>query len=244
MPASTVDLVFVIDASESMRPCFRGLARNLDRVIRPLQGINLKVRLGLVALSVGAGDGGSRVYPTQTLAGGWDSVYNAQGVCRDLFTRDSEAFSSCLRSVSLQGDENNLVALDFALDFPFGPVASHRRVVAMFSDEKIEDGAVSKEELATLPRLIEKAMARKVMLFAAMPFSPALEALGSLDGSQFERVDGGDGLASVDFAKLLGQMAKSISVASVQGAEATYTRALFGQDRWVTCNSASYAGLR
>ena len=42
-----VDIVFVIDASGSMRPCFEGLANNMDEIVRPLQGYNLNVRLGL-----------------------------------------------------------------------------------------------------------------------------------------------------------------------------------------------------
>ena len=46
---------------------------------------------------------------------------------------------------------------------------------------------------------------------------------------------GGQGLASVDFKTLLGQMGKSISVSSLQGGqEERYERALFGQDKWVS----------
>lgn len=243
MKASFVDLVFVIDASESMRPCFEGLARNLEQVTQPLQGFNFKVRLGLVAMNVGVSDNGGQLIGATTLAGGWDSVYTAGNADSKLFTLDGDAFSRKLRSVELEGDENHLMALDFALDFPFGPVSSHRRVVALFSDEKIEDGSVTAEQMAMIPKLIEKAMARKVTLFAALPFSPALEMLGSLDGAQIEAVSGGDGLASVNFSKLLGQMAKSISMASAQGAEEKYTRALFGQDEWVSA-SGSFAGLR
>lgn len=240
MKASNVDLVFVIDASESMRPCFDGLAKNIDQVIRPLQGFNFNVRLGLVAMNVGIADGGGQLVSTVTLAGGLDSIYSTQS---ELFTRDGSAFAAKLRSIEMEGDENHLLALDFALDFPFGPVSSTRRVVAMFSDEEIEDGSVTKEQMAMIPKLIEKAMARRVMLFAAMPFSPGLEALGSLDGAQIEPVSGGDGLASVNFAKLMAQMARSISVSSAQGLEASYTRALFGQDGWAAA-SGSFAGLR
>lgn len=243
MKASTVDIVFVIDASESMRPCFEGLARNLDQVVRPLQGFNFQVRLGLLALNVGKSTDGGKLFGVRTLVGGYDSVYGAEDTQKQLFTTDAGMFAVSLRSIALRGDEHHLLALDYALDFPFGPVTSHRRVVAMFSDERIEGGAVEKDEMALLPKLIEKAMARKVLLFAAMPSSPSLEILGSLDGAQFEDVGSGDGLASVNFGKLLGQMAKSISVASMQGVEAPYERALFGQDKWGSA-IGSFDGLR
>ena len=56
MKPKIVEIVLVIDASESMRPCFEGLARNLDQIVQPLQGFNFKVRLGLMAMSVGKAD--------------------------------------------------------------------------------------------------------------------------------------------------------------------------------------------
>jgi len=33
MKATTGEVVFVLDSCESMRPCFEGLARNLDQVL-------------------------------------------------------------------------------------------------------------------------------------------------------------------------------------------------------------------
>ena len=240
MKATTVDLVFVIDASESMRPCFEGLARNLDQVVRPLQGFNFKVRLGLVAMSLGRSSGGDRAVRTVTLAGSEAPIYQGGA---GLFTEDGNQFGAKLRGIELSGDENHLVALDCALDFPFGPISSTRRVVALFSDEKIEDGLVTDEDKAKIPEIIKKVMGRKVLLFAALPFSPALEMLGSTDGAQIEPIEGGDGLASEDFGKLLAQMAKSISVASMQGDEGRYKKALWGQDRWAEVEG-SFSGLR
>jgi hypothetical protein len=235
MSASVVEVVFVIDSSGSMQPCFDGLAMNLERFLKPLQGFKFRIRLGLVALKVGEADGGGRLYDIDTLAGGMDPIYDhAESMRKKLFTDSADAFLRQLRAVSLSGDENNLLAIDLALDFPFGPLAKTRRVVAVFSDERLEDGAVSDDELERIPKLSAKVGQRRVLLFAAMPESPALEALGATDGCHIQTVDGGDGLKSVDFGKLMDQMAKSISVMSMQGAEAPYQRALFGQDKWGT----------
>ena len=230
MPAPNVDLVFVIDSSSSMKPCFEGLVSHLNEVINPLQGLNLNVRLGLVAMGVGNTDSGSPLFHITTLSGGYRSVYQSDP---KLFTTDRAQFSKALRNVILQGDENHLIALDFALDFPFGPISNTRRVVALFSDEKIEDGKISPDEISLSAALAQKIQARKVMLFATLPMSPLLEDLAAVDGAQIEPISGGDGLSSVDFSKLLRQMAKSISVCDIQGAEGIYEKGLFGQQSWV-----------
>ncbi len=238
MKASNVEIVFVIDASASMRPCFEGLANHLADFLKPLQGFNFRIRLGLVAVNVGKSADGGRVVRTTTLAGDLDSIYQGQ---TGLFTDSPDEFLTTLRGVKMSGDENSLLSLDMALDFPFGPLSTTRRVVAMFSDEKIEAGAIVDAEIQMLPRLIKKIGDRRVMLFAAMPTSEALEILGSTDGSQIQVVEGGGGLGSVDFGKLMGQMAKSISVSSLQGDEGAYERALFGQNAWGT-SEGSFEG--
>jgi hypothetical protein len=70
-----------------------------------------------------------------------------------------------------------------------------------------------------------------------MPYSDAAQQLSEANGSEIEDV-GGQGLTGVDFRTLLGQMGKSISVSSLQGAlEEKYERALFGQDQWVSTDA-------
>lgn len=180
---------------------------------------------------------------TDTLAGnGIDPIYKPGHP--SLFTTNGEAFARKLRSIELDGDENSLFALDFALDFPFGSVSDTGRVVALFSDERIEDGAIDEAQLNVIGQLVRKITCRRVMFFAALPSSPALEELATADGAQVEPVTGGDGLKSVNFHKLMGQMAKSISVQSAQGFEEPWQRALFGQDQWGVSDSSSFDGLR
>jgi hypothetical protein len=126
-----------------------------------------------------------------------------------------------------------LVALDIAADFPFGPLSKTKRVIAMFTDERIEGGVSKGGFNSMIPKLREKLMARHIQLFAALPDSPAAQLLAETDRSEIELVQGGDGLKNVDFGKLLTQMGKSISVSSLQSTtEPHYEHALFGQDQW------------
>ena len=229
MKPSTVELVFVLDASESMRPCFEGLANNLQQVVNPLQTLGLKVRLGFIAMRVGNATGGGGVIATASINSASDPIALIASGDPGLFTEDNALFSSKMRALELGGDEHQLLALDCALDFPFGPMVNTRRVVAMFSDEKIEDGFSGAAVVEKIPAIVTKIMARRIQFFAALPSSPALEALGSADCAQIEPVQGGEGLASVNFSKLLGQMAKSISCASLQAGPENYQKGLFGQ---------------
>ena len=126
-----------------------------------------------------------------------------------------------------------LLALDVAADLPFGPLSNTKRVIALFSDEAFEAGVNGSDSNRFIPELQKKLMARHIQLFAAIPEGDGANELAQTDRSEIEFVDGGEGLGGVDFSRLLGQMGKSISGSSLQaGAEPTYQRALFGQDKW------------
>jgi hypothetical protein len=231
-----IDLVLVIDTSVSMRPCIELLKQHLRELIQPVQGQTVKIRFGLVGLSASSRKDGI-VYRTQTLAGDSDSLGSLYGDSSqtEFLSNDSSRVIARLDSLTVSGDEDNLLALDIALDHPFGPVASTKRVVALFSDEKLEAGVQKSAVNAYIPRLIEKMHARRIKLFCAMPYSNGAQLLSEANGSEIEDRAGGQGLASVDFKTLLGQMGKSISVSSLQGGlEERYERALFGQDKWVS----------
>tara|TARA_Y100001968_G_C19299266_1_gene688222 strand:- start:715 stop:951 length:237 start_codon:yes stop_codon:yes gene_type:complete len=63
--------------------------------------------------------------------------------------------------------------------------------------------------------------------------SAGFDCLSSADKCEWELICGGDGLQSVDFHKLLGAMAKSVSISQIPlGDVAPVERALFGQDCW------------
>lgn len=232
-----VDVVLVIDTSSSMAPCIEQLKAHLRDLVRPMQGHVARVRFGVVALSASSAGGENLTYRVESLAGDWRATNAAlygPATQVTLLTEDSGKVLAFLDSLRVTGDEDNLLALDFALDYPFGPVADTKRVVALFSDEILENGVVGGAPLDSLPKIIEKLHARRIKLFCAVPFSDAAQQLGEANGAEIEAVQGDAGLSSVDFSALLGQMGKSISVASLQGAlEERYSRALFRQDAWV-----------
>ncbi len=235
MKPQNVDLVLLVDASESMRPCFNQLREHLNDLLAPMQQADFKVRFGLVAYAAGL-DRGGPIYDHTFIGGSGPEMirklYVAQASASDFFTSDPSVIAGVLGGLEAQGNEDTLLALDIAADFPFGPVDSTRRVIAVFTDEPLEAGVLEAQPVAKIPELIQKLMSRRIQLFVSAPFSAALEQLGSLDRAEIEAVDGGDGLKSVDFRKLLTQMGKSISVSSLQmGAEPAWKKAIFGQDR-------------
>ncbi len=237
---SQVDLVLVIDTSVSMRPCIEQLKSHLKELIKPMQGHVGRVRFGLVALSASSRNEGGILYRPQTLAGDSESIEWLYGGSsqHEFLTDDADKVIARLDSLTASGDEDNLLALDIALDHPFGPTSNTKRVVALFSDEKLEAGVQRGDVVPFIPRIVEKLHARRIKLFCAMPYSDAAQQLSEANGSEIEDV-AGQGLATVDFKALLGQMGKSISVSSLQGSlEEKYERAIFSQDQWTTSDAA------
>ncbi len=239
MPAPNVDLVFVIDASESMKPCIDGLRENIKSLLQPMQGYISKTRFGVITHSVGIdAEDGASVYRIRTLAGpGLSPIYGEPSDSHDpqnrFLTDNVNTLIEFLDNIDLSGDEDSLLALDCALDFPFGPIENTKRVVALFSDETFETGVFSKDYQSKIPELINKIQARHIQLFAAMPDGDAIQELAEVDRSEVELIQGGDGLASVDFHLLLGQMGKSISASMLQSTgEGQYKRGLFNQENF------------
>lgn len=235
---TNVDIVLVLDSSDSMKPCFDQLRTHLRDLIKPMQGFVSRVRFGLVAVSASK-PGQGIVYRVETLVPSTDSantlniLYGNDTTQHEFFTDSPDRMIAAIDALTATGDEDNLLALDIALDFPFGPIATTKRVVALFSDEPLEGGVTGKEPLEQLPSIVEKLNQRRIKLFCAMPFSDGAQRLGEANGAEVEPIDGNKGLGSVDFRLLLSQMGKSISVSSLQaGSEERYKRALFGQDKW------------
>jgi len=243
MPSPNVDLVFVLDASESMAPCFEQVKKHLHKVIKPMQGHISKVNFALLALAASKTDRGGlykifSIWDDDEGMGLVDAIYRPKGepsTARNmLFTSDPDRLIRALDRVQVKGDEDMLLALDIALDLPFGPVADTKRVIALFSDEPFETGLAGSESNQKLPQLIDKIQARHIQLFAAIPDGPGATQLKSVDRAELELVGGqGGGLADVNFGTLFDQMGKTISGSSLQlTKEPAYQRALFGQDSW------------
>jgi uncharacterized protein involved in tellurium resistance len=248
MKPQNVDFVILVDASESMKPCFGQLREHLSDLLYPLQQANFNIRFGLVAYAAAPSHGGP-IYD-HTFVGGSGpgmlrKLYSSLPSPSDFFTSDPSVISRALASLEAQGNEDTLLALDIASDFPFGPAETTRRVVAVFTDETLENGVGEVAPLAKIPELIQKLTTRRIQLFVSAPLSPALEEIGSVDRAEIEPVDGGDGLKAVNFKKLLAQMGKSISISSLQmGPEPSWQRALYGQDKWTEGRAVTASNRR
>lgn len=127
-----------------------------------------------------------------------------------------------------------LVALDYALDAPWRDSHDARRIVIFLTDEQHETTDSPDEHRKMIPQLVQKIAALKVMLFVVAPESDDYEDLCAVDRSDYQKISGDDGMASVDFMKVLRAIAKSISASQTPlGVTPTVQRGLFGQLTWV-----------
>ena len=237
MGANKVDIVFVVDASDSMSPCFQKLRDNLRRFVAPLNQASFEIRFGLLAYNAGA-DGRNAIYE-HTFIGGNDpslvkGLYSPQTAVDHYFTRDPAVFLRALDSIRTQGDENSPLALDIAADFPFADITESRRVIAFFSDEKLEDGILGNEPMAKFQQVLQKIAKRKIAVYAYFPASNAAAAMMHLPKSIIQSVEECAACWDrLDFGKMLEQMGKSISVSTLQMAcEPAYQPATYGQNTW------------
>jgi hypothetical protein len=240
MPANNVDLVLVVDASGSMGHCYEALRKHLDSLLEPLHQAAFNVRLGLLVACASGSEGRVTHWFTFLRAGAVEGVRALYGPNPDaslFFTSNPADVRKVLAGVEVGGDEEMLVALDVALDFPFRPAWETRRVVALFTDEAFDGGASSGASLKKLPQLVEKLTERRVKLFLAAPACSEADELACVDGAEWEVITGA-GLAGVDFGKLLAAMAKSISAHSRQAAGDDSPRPTYGQDKWVASKDA------
>ena len=241
MPPPHVDIVFVVDASSSMIPCFDGLRKHLGSLVQAMEGCVSKIHYGLVAHST-RGDSYRHIFLCGSGIEDLMCLYQRNsdyGMLRErYFTDDPQHFIECLQRVTPTGNENSLVALDIALDFPFASPANTKRVIALFSDEPFETGNAFDAHNRYIPDLIEKIHARRIMLFCAVPNGPGIQELAAADGSEIVLIDDDDvGLERVNFQQLLFNMGKSISRSLLQRTgEPAYKQALFEQNIWNASN--------
>lgn len=247
----TADVVFCIDASGSMAPCFRALKDNIRSFVKGLESggqYNWDLRLDFLAYNAGIGSGagvfGFRSLKQRDL-GVLHSLYDQGGKDQSaetlFFTSDIGEFCKALDDVEVEGDEATFIALDTALDFPWRPVSKCHRVLVVLTDEALETGVFVEKQTKKLPELIDKIHTLKVELFLVGPESDAFSDLSAADRSEYVILDNDhDGLKNADFSKVLESIGKSVSAAFPPGqfTPPEVQRALFNQHAWVSSSEA------
>jgi hypothetical protein len=154
---------------------------------------------------------------------------------QDFFTKDVEAFRRSLSEVSIEENETPLLALDCAMDLPWRDEATTNRIVVLFTDEAVAGGNRHDQSVSLISDIIRKLRMSKIFLYLIAPDCTEFDKLSQYEKCEYEPVAEGDGLGSVDFGKVLRQIAKSISMS--QTGLATPKQfpqvALFGQDKLV-----------
>jgi hypothetical protein len=246
--SQVADVIFCLDASGSMGPCFDALRKHIQSFVKGLEsGVQSRwdLRLGLLAYQAGDSAGGG-IFGFQGLVDSGmqlvTSLYQPKGAQSGVryFTSDIGQFVSALENVLVRGDEATFIALDTALDFPWRDGAHCHRVVIVMTDEALETGIQVAAQTAKIDDLIEKLHALRVKLFLVGPESEAYQSLCEADRSEFQVLqDAHDGLENADFKQILAEIGKSVSVSALQepATPVKARRALFGQDKWTGVNA-------
>lgn len=237
MVRGNIDIVFVVDASGSMSPCIRGIVANVNGLLDQLVECGFHVRLEVVIHNVS--DEHSFVLDSMHMSGPalLDGLY--RGKMGRFFTEDVETFKARLSCVNAEGEKDMLMALDSALDYPFGALETTRRVVVLLSDEPFETNynfeSLARDYAERAERMILKICARHVWLFMVMPESEIAYMLSEANGSAYEiPCHSGDGLSSFDFGRFFSCLCRAISkITSRQvvqmSKERPFEKSLFGQ---------------
>ncbi len=232
----TADIVFCLDSSASMQPCFDGVRAHLGDFIASLGNTpqtQRDIRFDYVAYCCTQDPVGFMPFQSVCSDNLLSNLYCDPPQQDHLFTTDIDRFRSSLARITPRGDEASLVGLDFALDFPWRPAPKCHRVAIVMTDEPFESGVFQQEQKAVLPALIKKIQTLRVILFLITPESSIYSQLAEVDRCEQIVVPGGDGLASVDFRDVLSYVGKSVSVSTLQtSAIGTAPRGLFRQAEW------------
>ena len=243
-----VDVVFCLDASASMAPCIDGVRRNIGAFLDGLTGdSSRKIDCRIDFLAHSCDPSGSIVRSGSFRRQGVDLIAALYGQNPDpsaFFTTDAAEVRAALDEITVVGDEAMLVALDICLDFPWRPRAGCHRVVVVLTDEPLEENAEAQSQKKMIGAVIDKIHALGVMLFLVGPKSAGFNELAEADKSQYQQVgQTHDGLGTLDFARVLAHIGKSVSVSVLQGVpDKPVKRALFGQDRWIASNAEITSG--
>ncbi len=238
---NVADILFCIDASDSMKPCFDALISHLNDLINSLRGDGGEwdIRLDFISQSVAISqnDKDTRVFKHNSAMCNdvLTSLYNKTNPEDYFFTSDRQKFLDALSGIECMGDEAMLVALDTAIDFPWRHSAECHRVLIFLTDEPCETNVDKGEKYPKIINdIISKIQERRIMLFIVAPESQAYDHLSQANLCEYKVIDSSnDGFRKVNFSKIMEFIGRSVSVAEVTASISdTSYRALYGQDKW------------
>lgn len=237
------DIVFCIDASGSMKPCIDGVRDNIEKLLEGLQAdvqTTWDVRFDFLAFH-DSKDGvhwyRSVALPACPLI---DAIYKKENQ-RALFTKDLAAFKAGLKAIEVEGEEEQLLALDIAMDFPWRPSDSCHRVVVLLTDESVETGVAVEEQKAKIETLVSKIMDKRIKLFVIAPESDGFYRLSKADRCEYD--DSGaerEGLRNVDFSKMMTAIGKSVSMSQMYAGADSDPRPSFDQLEWSAAGTVNW----
>ena len=238
------DIVFCIDASGSMKPCIDALRANIEKLLEGLKTdvqTTWDVRFDFLAFH--DSKDGVHWYRSVALESVplIEAIYKGSGAQASFFTKDLEAFKAGLKGIEVEGEEEQLLALDVAMDFPWRPSAGCHRVVVLLTDEPVETGVEVEEQKAKVDALIAKAMEKRIKLFVIAPESECFYRLSAADRCEYD--DSGaerGGLSNVDFSKMMTAIGKSVSVAQTYEGATSEAKPNFDQGSWGTVSHVSW----
>lgn len=238
------DIVFCIDASGSMKPCLDAVCENIERLLEGLQSdaqTTWDVRFDFLAFH----DSKDGVHWYRSVAMEScpliESIYRNGPGKSTLFTKDLAAFKAGLKGIAVEGEEQQLLALDIAMDYPWRPSDGCHRVVVLLTDEPVETGVAVDSQTAKVDALIAKAMDKRIKLFVIAPESEAFYRLSSADRCEYD--DSGaerGGLRNVDFGKMMTAIGKSVSVAQTYAGANSEPRPSFDQMEWTATDRVDW----
>jgi hypothetical protein len=251
MASRKADIVFCLDASGSMTPCFDKLKENIASLIESLNTIdpqlsNWDLRFDYVAHRAIPSKGGGVVVQASTVyeEDAWRALYEEKhnfgfnqggsGRSDKLFTTSIVDFKASLNALEANWDECTFIGLDFALDMPWRADPGCHRVVVFLSDEQLETGLLVDKQVMQAGALVEKIQELGILIFIVAPESDGYEIIAEADKSEYEMLESEhDGLIDVNFEPLMEQLAKSISKSSIQKHQKqNKPKPLFGQFTW------------
>lgn len=241
------DIVFCMDASGSMKECFHGVSKHIGELMERLVSnhqMHWDVRFDFLAFQNGNHDEGLHWFRSVNYHASSALVKALYGgnemALAHFFTADVEQFSREVEAITKEPlilEEEQLLALDIAMDYPWRPADQCHRVVVLMTDETVESGIFVEKQLAKLSELRDKVDAKHIKLFVIAPECESFYELTMADHSEYQQVPEYGLDCDFSLRSMIAEIGASLSSkCHVLADEDTTTKPLplFGQASWLS----------